>query len=1025
MARRGSEVTQATRRELWQLSMGMCCLCREVLDASVNGSKPTAMVAHIVALADAGPRADPALPVERRNAVENLLLVCPRCHDLIDKATTIHTVESLREAKVSHETYIAAMWEAASGWSPRFGSIDYVNLPRMAMLPGGEVVQRVAAGAELDDRSPFAEQGLAPGMFVARLRPVLETWSGRAVELDGSTVRSLKEGALVSFELKMRARFLDGSPDSDRFPALTAIVGGRRVAIRLDLKWLTTSTAGENVRTAARETTVFAGLGMVVGTGGPELRLSALLLGQPQPAELARFEFAGNMENAPRDLSPELFEVPEAPVSGGREQAAMTVALHFDEGTLQPGQAEQPTFRQLQRVVPEFRRELSVAVGHLLPPDRPSCSTPYDLAFALLSAEAKPRRTFTATSMASLLQCSHVVFAIVRELSFDQATALHEALTEREPAYRGWVQVVAADDVHRQVYGLRAGYRMVERDLHLLYSPALESAGLEERDLAAVDGWTESGLFDTVDWAVDLELEEAAKAEAESFLDAFYRQREMIAATKRAAAREPSRLTIAREDWFGQVCAEILDLREESVVDLLGEVRADLGAPDLVRAMVFVRARALDGQGLPADRVAEILADSGVFAGRPEPGRLEALVSAARGQTSRTPYPFVTQVAPWDPEELSAMLEERWASTRRSTCDERQVERELREHWGTQDPRVLDYLCRLPVAPLDHYQPLKDWLKTCTDTRLSGCVAACLSTTRVRGALDEWHERLPLGLAAVSHLWELGSDLVQLKEAAWLFGRHLQSPKADQANRELYERAHTFLNDQLRLLVEAFKGLSVTECGLTWPRDEDARFQEDCLDRYLTYSRSYQTRGEYDGVAAQRGAWGSLAWWSVGAYGEGEKSAARNLCGADLLVSVLHLPTGADAAGLGLSVKAAAEGASGEFTIRFDYDLNNAVDACELLLLAKRRRVTVDVLTETEDWQAELLGSVCVPLMPAVASQLATIATDALRGMRSDWTDWIQPDGSESEFDALTTALEKRGAWCSPRFRASESPAQG
>jgi 5-methylcytosine-specific restriction endonuclease McrA len=353
MTRRSSEVPQSTRRELWRLSMGQCTLCEEELGSGVDGTLPTATVAHIVALEDGGPRADPTLSIERRNALENLLLLCPRCHDLIDKDAATHPAEVLRERKREHEARIAAARAASRGWNMRFMSIDYVNLPRVAMMPGGEQVQRIAAEAGLDDRRPFTGQGLAPGAFLQRLRPILETWNARAVPLDASTVQHLSQGALVSFELGMKARIPASPPGPGNFPALTATLAGRSVEVRFDPQWLTTSTAGDNVDTAQKHTTIFAGLGVVVRSSGADLRVSALLFGQPQPAQGAMAEFLTGTVDAPRHVSVELFEVPSAPVAAGRSLLPMTVALHFDEDALVSGQLAHASVRHVHRVVPE------------------------------------------------------------------------------------------------------------------------------------------------------------------------------------------------------------------------------------------------------------------------------------------------------------------------------------------------------------------------------------------------------------------------------------------------------------------------------------------------------------------------------------------------------------------------------------------------------------------------------------------------------------------------------------------------
>ena len=107
---RGPEVSESVRRELWRLANGMCQMCRRELDPGTTGRTPTAQTAHNVALSDHGPRADPILPSEARNAVSNLLLLCSTCHDIVDKNDgKAYSVAELSGLKAEHETWTAAL----------------------------------------------------------------------------------------------------------------------------------------------------------------------------------------------------------------------------------------------------------------------------------------------------------------------------------------------------------------------------------------------------------------------------------------------------------------------------------------------------------------------------------------------------------------------------------------------------------------------------------------------------------------------------------------------------------------------------------------------------------------------------------------------------------------------------------------------------------------------------------------------------------------------------------------------------
>lgn len=65
-------------------------------------------MAHIIAAADDGPRANSALDVAARGAFENLIILCPACHAIIDKAPEDHPVELIRDWKAKHHGVVAS-----------------------------------------------------------------------------------------------------------------------------------------------------------------------------------------------------------------------------------------------------------------------------------------------------------------------------------------------------------------------------------------------------------------------------------------------------------------------------------------------------------------------------------------------------------------------------------------------------------------------------------------------------------------------------------------------------------------------------------------------------------------------------------------------------------------------------------------------------------------------------------------------------------------------------------------------------
>jgi len=70
-----------------------------------------AEMAHIFAFSDGGPRADAPGRGEDKHALDNLVLLCPPCHKLIDDDPGRWTVEVVRDFKRAHEDRVFMLAE--------------------------------------------------------------------------------------------------------------------------------------------------------------------------------------------------------------------------------------------------------------------------------------------------------------------------------------------------------------------------------------------------------------------------------------------------------------------------------------------------------------------------------------------------------------------------------------------------------------------------------------------------------------------------------------------------------------------------------------------------------------------------------------------------------------------------------------------------------------------------------------------------------------------------------------------------
>lgn len=102
-------VRSADRTLLWSRSLGICCFPNcdvSCVEDATNGD-PSAIIghiAHIQSKSDTGPRANPYLSHQQRDAYTNLILLCPNHHRLVDARESTYTVDELRSWKTDMET---------------------------------------------------------------------------------------------------------------------------------------------------------------------------------------------------------------------------------------------------------------------------------------------------------------------------------------------------------------------------------------------------------------------------------------------------------------------------------------------------------------------------------------------------------------------------------------------------------------------------------------------------------------------------------------------------------------------------------------------------------------------------------------------------------------------------------------------------------------------------------------------------------------------------------------------------------
>lgn len=102
-------VSLRNQKILWGRSGNRCALCRCELTVEGSQTDPTSVIGemcHIVAKDLEGPRGDSILSRDERNEYENLILLCPTHHKVVDDQVDTYTVEKLTELKREHELWV-------------------------------------------------------------------------------------------------------------------------------------------------------------------------------------------------------------------------------------------------------------------------------------------------------------------------------------------------------------------------------------------------------------------------------------------------------------------------------------------------------------------------------------------------------------------------------------------------------------------------------------------------------------------------------------------------------------------------------------------------------------------------------------------------------------------------------------------------------------------------------------------------------------------------------------------------------
>lgn len=100
-------IPQSSVKILWAKSGSCCAMCNKpVVERQTDTLIPVGEMAHIKGHKPGSARYDDGQSDIERHSYNNLILLCPACHTIIDKSVEKYSVDYLHEVKSLHEEYI-------------------------------------------------------------------------------------------------------------------------------------------------------------------------------------------------------------------------------------------------------------------------------------------------------------------------------------------------------------------------------------------------------------------------------------------------------------------------------------------------------------------------------------------------------------------------------------------------------------------------------------------------------------------------------------------------------------------------------------------------------------------------------------------------------------------------------------------------------------------------------------------------------------------------------------------------------
>ncbi|WP_228116647.1 hypothetical protein [Xanthomonas citri] len=257
-------------------------------------------VAHIVAEKPDGPRGSSSMPLDARNTGDNLLLLCPVHHKIVDDDPGTYTVEHLIEVRRQHYAWIADRLQLEQPWKTKLHNFYYINVPRLNLLAAiAGISVNLSNFGRID---ALHELGWDLNALMSQFKHLLERVELKAIDLEAAVkMGSSARGAVVGFDRELRTKNISMpanasgyakpvSGDLNKDPHIYTKLDQARIVATIDRRWITTTTAFVQFRPPSGRGT-FAGLAIVnsMDPVSNHMSITPLVIGLPSNPFLEEF----------------------------------------------------------------------------------------------------------------------------------------------------------------------------------------------------------------------------------------------------------------------------------------------------------------------------------------------------------------------------------------------------------------------------------------------------------------------------------------------------------------------------------------------------------------------------------------------------------------------------------------------------------------------------------------------------------------------------------------------------------------